>query len=147
MAESMGVVTFLGRLHPMVVHFPIALVIAAAAAEALGAWRPHPTFDGAGHFLAWAAAVTAPPAALLGLAYAWGTTYPPDLAPYFWWHRFAGLTAAILAASAPGVRAEARRRNARGLYALLLAAAALAVSAAGYLGAALTFGPDHLYRP
>ena len=56
-AESIWQMAFIGRLHPLLIHFPIALVIVAVAAEGLatvtddsaGARWPSATFAPAPH--------------------------------------------------------------------------------------------------
>ena len=124
-----------GRMHPVVVHFPIAFLLGAAVAEFLS--RRRPEFDAAARFLVVAGGLTAPLAAALGLIDSWGETFDGDLSGYFWGHRAFGILTALLALGAAYLRP-------RPPYRLLLGGAVVATILAGYLGACLTHGPEHL---
>lgn len=141
-----GLLAWLGRLHPAVVHFPIAFLAGALLGELLFMGTGGALYDNAGRFLTHAAAVTAPVAAVLGYLFANPSEYSPKLYGYFWSHRLFGILAAILALGASALRETlvARRNKDRLLYRILLAAAAFTVLLAGYLGACCTWGPEHL---
>src|SRR5262252_7040860 len=114
----------IGRLHLLLIHFPIALVIAAAAAEVASivsesaSWRAVAVANvRAGAVFALAAAVTG-----------WRLAHGTEMTPLLEWHRWLGtITAGATVAAALGAsRAEHRSRIESSLYRVaLLGAGAL----------------------
>jgi uncharacterized membrane protein len=138
---------WLARFHPPAVHFPIALLVAAAVAEVLLALTGRPLFDAAGRFCAWFGALAALPAAVLGWCCGGFHLTDPDwvLAT----HRWLG-TSVALGALAVVVLGEAARRRGGGarlwFRAALLAAGGL-VLATGFFGGAVVNGLAHYSWP
>ena len=60
----------LQNIHPLIVHFPIALFIMSALFEALAVWRKQPLFASVAYFNLLAAAISIPFTVATGLA-AW----------------------------------------------------------------------------
>lgn len=135
----------LGRFHPVVLHLPIALLLAALGAELLAVFAGWRAAHLAVPFLVLAAAPASVVTALLGLALASGTTAPPGLEGTLALHRAAGLACAgfslLLALALPWRAAPGARRA---LFVALLAVAAASVAVAGHWGAVLVWGPDWL---
>ncbi len=128
----------LGRLHVVLVHFPIALLIAAAAREAWSAWRGRRSPDAAVHFCVMFGAVGAVASAALGWLHAWGgagSGMPAALS----WHRWLGTAAA---GSAVLTAVLAGRDARRGVFRAALLATAVLVAAAGHFGGVLVYGDD-----
>jgi uncharacterized membrane protein len=59
-------IAWLGRFHPALVHFPIGLLLAAAASEVLLVGTRLSVFESASRVCIWFAGVSAPPVATLG---------------------------------------------------------------------------------
>ncbi|MBU1074184.1 YHS domain-containing protein [bacterium] len=136
-----------GALHPVAVHFPIALVFALLLAEIVGGRKPSPTAAGAARFLRVIAPLSALVAVVLGFAAGGmnGLFEAPDSTLQF--HRLAGLAAFVLitAACLAGHRWNApARRGRRPVYLALLVAATFVTAYAGHLGGKLVFGDDYL---
>ena len=146
-----GAVQRIGRLHPMVVHFPIALLLAAALAEFLSVRKRSAEFAFAARFCLWTGALGAIVAASLGWADALGVEesysgFPLELLGY---HRWAGTLTALVATLALWACERANRRDDakwRRLHRGGLGLAVLLVTVAGHLGASLIFGWDYLLR-
>lgn len=130
------IIEWLGNLHPIILHFPIALIVMTVISELLFYWYGNPLFDNASRFMIIAAAVTAVPTALLGLAYSYNMQYDETLIIYFWLHRFFGIFSALLAI----VTAVLREMEKKKAYYYCLALLFISVNFAGYLGGVLTFG-------
>jgi uncharacterized membrane protein len=138
--------TLFGRLHPLLVHFPIGLVLIAAVAELLA------TMAGLSLWRVIAIANTrvggifAIGAAIAGwvLASAPGTEPSITLS----WHRWLGSATAIGAALAALATVAVERESQTGLwiYRLTLFGAAATVAITGHLGGILVWGADFL-RP
>lgn len=139
---------WVGKLHPSIVHFPIALLLAAALAEvlvALGArgLQPAVRFCVILGFLGAAAAAS--------VGWLAGETASQTLEPQLTWHRWLGVGTAVLAlALLVASEARVRRGDAspwtvRTRWLLLLAV--VAVSVTGHLGGILVFGADYLGLP
>lgn len=136
---------FIGRVHPLLVHFPVALLLVAALGWVVARGRPdHPLTPAVDRLLA-LAALGAVAAALSGLRLAAIEDFQGRSAVLLERHRLLGLGVAGLAVMAASARAFAKDRIAwhRGAVGLTLLAA-LGVSAAGYLGGELAHGEGHL---
>ena len=131
---------WLGRMHPILVHFPIAFFPAALFTAIIG--RRRPAFDKPVQFLVIAGGILAPVAALLG----WldgGVDWTTDdalLRAHRWLGTAIGLMGAALAAWA-----WRRPDTDRGVGMIsCLAVITLAVVVQGWFGGALVHGMDHM---
>lgn len=137
---------FAGRFHPVVVHFPIALLLAGLAAEACYIVSHRAWFSSAARFSILTGAVGAVIAALLGWANAAFTQYSGKTAHTLTWHRWLGIGTVLVAVAAAALSETSRRKPAIGLrrlYLAVLIAAALLVGVTGHFGGTLVFGPDY----
>jgi uncharacterized membrane protein len=138
--------TFIGKFHPLLVHFPIALVLAAAAAELVvlattrTVWRTVAVANiRAGAALGVVTAVT-------GWLFAAGPLV--DASPSLEWHRWLGMAGAAGAIGAALLSLRlpvASRRSAVG-YRVTLFVTALLVAITGHLGGTLVWGAGFLGR-
>lgn len=133
---------WLGKFHVIVIHFPIALLMAAAAGEVWSAWRRIRQPTPAVRFCAVLGALSAVVAAALGwllAASGYGLDSPVILA----WHlRFGTATAVASVILAVLSELESRRGTRSWWFRLLLLLVALLVGVAGYLGGRLAYGDD-----
>lgn len=137
-----------GRFHPLVVHFPIALLLAGALAELVDSLRGRTQLRSSMRYCLGLGALGGVVAALLGLAAGAGASFPAELSQSFVRHRATGIATAVLgvlvfllALSVPREPLRSRRRTA---LRWALFACALVLGAAGYYGGELVFGRDHL---
>jgi uncharacterized membrane protein len=136
----------IGKLHPLVLHFPIGLVLAAATAELLSILTGRESWRAVGIANIRAGAAMAGLTAVAG----WALTSAPFIEPsrLLEWHRWMGVggaTAAIVAAVLSArLRAQSKPRL-LAYRATLLGAAAL-IAIAGHLGGTLVWGADFLRR-
>lgn len=138
------VLHLLGRLHPAVVHFPIALVTIAAVLESLQLLRRKPTLHAATPACLVFGALSGVVAAVFG----WmledaegGGGAVVD------WHKWIGIAAAAVGVLSTLflVRTTVSSRARTALRATLFLGAAL-VGLTGYLGGELVFGSNHLMK-
>jgi mono/diheme cytochrome c family protein/uncharacterized membrane protein len=144
LSSTQRLLTRLGRMHIVVVHFPIALLIAAAAAELWSArhaqQRPRPEV----RFCVNLGALSAATAAILGWLHArsgYGIEAPITLQL----HRWTGTATAIYAIVTALLSEGQQRRGVRSSWfrAWLLVGAIL-VTVTGHLGGSLVHGEDFL---
>lgn len=129
---------WLGRMHPLVVHFPIAFFPAALLTAIAG--RRKPAFAAPVQFLVVAGGLFAPIAAATG----WLTGMTADPEPILAYHRWLGVTIAVAGAGL-GVWAWRRPWEDRGAGMILaLTIITIAIALQGFLGAGLTHGMDHM---
>ncbi len=142
-----GLLAAIGRFHPMVVHFPIALIIVAAFLAALESVRTvaQPRVRGAALILTHLGAISAVVAALIGWS-AWAQASYPDQAQTLDLHRWLGTTSAVVAFTASVCAGCSISRPAR-LWAwrISLWLGAAAVSVTGHFGASLVFGSNYAW--
>jgi uncharacterized membrane protein len=135
------------KLHPLLVHFPIALVLCALLAELLSLGRESAGLRAACRYCLRLAAVAGPLAAFAGW---WAGEFEGyhgfdrvilgiplttlDL------HRWAG----VASGSLPLVAAILERKPRRGLFRLVLLLNAAVIVFAAYHGGGLVYGEDHL---
>ncbi len=129
----------LGRLHPAVVHFPIALIITAAVLEAWNMFLGKRKCSATALVCLRLGALSALVAALFGWIHADHEPHGIAVQDAIFWHRWVGVGALVLAL----VSAVAAHR-ARLVYRLALAGACLCVSIAGHLGGELVHGEGYV---
>ncbi|MCG3179946.1 MAG: hypothetical protein BIFFINMI_02299 [Phycisphaerae bacterium] len=138
---------YIGRFHPIMVHFPVALLVVALLSELLGAMRGSQLFLDAARVTVVFAAFTAVLAALLGWSAAeFGHYSGAQNELLLTLHRSLGLATAGLAVIAAGLSEASHRprlAKLRAGYRVALALAGLTVLMAGLFGGSLVFGPDH----
>ena len=116
-----------------------------AIAELIGIKSRSPIFKQAARFMIIAAAITALPTALLGLAYGYDVSYDETLSLLFWWHRFLGLSTVALAIITVCFKElHIRKKIGAAPYAISLALLVILVTTTGYLSGEMTFGLFHL---
>jgi uncharacterized membrane protein len=138
--------SLIGKLHPLLVHFPIALVLAAAGAEIVAirtqraSWRAVAIAN-----LRAGAAMGA-----LALIAGWVLATAPfvEATSSLALHRWTGVTAvaATIGAALASSRTHVQSRRSLVVYRGALFGAAALVAVAGHLGAALVWGAEFL-RP
>ena len=131
-------IDWFGRLHPMVVHFPIAFFPAALITAIAG--RRRPSFSAPVQFLVVAGGIFAPIAAGAG----WLAGMSSDPEPILTYHRWLGVLIGVSGAGL-GIWAWRRPWEDRGVGMILaLTVMTIAIALQGFLGAGLTHGIDHL---
>jgi mono/diheme cytochrome c family protein/uncharacterized membrane protein len=141
-------IRWLGKFHAPTVHFPIALLMAAAVAELLRMATGKPAFDASSRYCVWFGTLTAVVAGILGwfmggfrLADAsW------ELMTHRWLGTFTVLCAGLVLVLSEVSRRPDRRRTRMCFRVALLVAAGL-VSVTGFFGGAVVFGLDHYNWP
>lgn len=131
-------VAWIGRIHPLIVHFPIAFFPAALFTAIVG--RRRPAFAAPVQFLVVAGGIFAPIAAVAG----WLAGMSADPEPILTYHRWLGVAIGIFGAGL-GVWAWRRPWEDRGSGMILaLTVMTVTIAVQGFLGAAVTHGMDHL---
>jgi uncharacterized membrane protein len=134
----MSEMSLVGRLHPLLIHFPIALVIVAVAAEGAAivtgreGWR----------IVAVANVRAGAAFGLLAAGAGWWLASMPDIerTSLLEWHRWLGTTGAGVTLVA--ALATFGGTNRLWLYRIALLGAGVLVAITGHLGGLLVFGPD-----
>lgn len=133
-------VSWLGRLHTLLVHFPIAMFVGALGVELYGLWKRDSRFAIAVRVMLIVGTVGALVAAALG----WfaGGFYLTDRNLVLMTHRWLGTAIAalglVLVVSA--VRAHRNTERPRTSYWLLLGAMTIAIAVQGYIGGSFMHG-------
>lgn len=131
----------LGRLHPAVVHFPIALLALAAALEGWQLLRRKPGLAAATPVCLTVGAVSSVVASALGWLQLDGAE--SDLASL---HQWSGIAASALALLTAGLLWFAASVQATMVLRITLFVVAGLISGTGYLGGELVFGRNHLFK-
>jgi len=131
---------WLGRLHPVIVHFPIAFFPAALFTAVIG--RRRPAFAAPVQFLVIAGGIIGPIAALLGW-FDGGFDFTTD-DMLLQWHRWLG-TAIGLGSLGLGIWAWRRPEASRGAGMIIgLSLITVAIVVQGWFGGAMIHGIDHM---
>jgi uncharacterized membrane protein len=129
---------WMGRFHPMIVHFPIAFFPAALFTAIVG--RRRPAFSAPVQFLVVAGGIFAPIAAAAG----WLAGMTSDPEPILTYHRWLGVAVGV-GGAALGIWAWRRPWEDRGSGMILaLTVMTIAIAVQGFLGAGITHGIEHL---
>ena len=136
---------FIGRLHPLLIHFPIALVIAAALAEAAAMVTADERWRTVAVRNVRAGAIFALLAAIAG----WRLALAPEMevSHLLEWHRWLGTVAAAAALAAALAAGGVRVGSALGgrIYRVALFAAGTLVAVTGHFGGLLVWGANFLH--
>jgi uncharacterized membrane protein len=137
---------YIGKFHPLLVHFPIALVLAAAAAELVvlattrTAWRTVAVANiRAGAALGVVTAIT---------GWLFASSPLVDASPSLEWHRWVGMAGAAgaIGAALLSSRLPMPSRRSALVYRVTLFVTALLVAITGHLGGTLVWGAGFLQR-
>lgn len=138
--QSLGnrLLAFSGKFHPVVVHFPIALLLVAALAEMLVMFRfaRAERMAEVVRFLLPLGATAAVVSTVLGLIAASTGGYSTET---IFVHRLLGIVASVLALAAWGLWAGQKTMA----YRIALLAAAALTGLAGHFGGVIVYGADH----
>ena len=136
-------VRWIGRFHVLVIHFPIALLVSAAVAEAWWLWGRRFGMNPAVRYCVLLGAAGAVAAAALGWVRAPFSGYA-DAATTLLLHRWIGTAAGLCAVTAAvASELDVQRRQRSRLFRAALFTAALLVGAAGHLGGTLVYGDGY----
>src|SRR5260221_10401748 len=128
-----------GRVHPLLVHFPIALVLIAAVAELVSLTTQFPEW----HMVAVANIRVGAAFAVASAGAGWilASSRIVEASPALEWHRWLGLVTALAALTAALATGEMNRPPKRlGLYRMAVFSAAGGVGAAGDVGGVAVWG-------
>lgn len=137
-ANETTITSRIGYFHPILLHFPIALIIMTFFAELLYLFFPKPIFDFSARFMIIAAAVAVVPTILSGLALSEGHPYPASLSGIFYLHRFFGFSTGAATILAAGLSVVYTKKTA--VYYITLFITVVLVILTGFAGGILTFG-------
>jgi mono/diheme cytochrome c family protein/uncharacterized membrane protein len=141
-------IRWLGRFHPAAVHFPIALLTAAAVAELLRMATGKPAFDAIARYCVWFGVLTALVAGTLG--WFMGRFRLTDASWVMMTHRWLGTSTVVCAGLALVLSELSRRpdrRRTRMVFRIAVLALAVLVSVTGFFGGAVAYGLDHYAWP
>jgi uncharacterized membrane protein len=132
---------FIGRFHPLTVHFPIALILLVPVLELTGRIRRFPDARGAVDFVLALATLSAIVAAMLGWCLARNGGYSGPLVTQ---HMWGGVSVAALCWLCWMLRGRFPGQRWDFIYALGLVVAVGLVPWTGYRGGQLSLGKNHL---
>lgn len=135
---------FLGRLHPMIVHFPIGLLVIALVLEFFTRHKKNQELRSAINLLLLFGAWSAVAAVLFGLLLKTQDQYSGNVLTI---HQWSGIATALLAVATVMLHRRIIRQSKTHLfktYRAMLMATVLGVTVAGHYGASLTHGVDFL---
>ncbi len=144
--ESSSLLTFIGKFHPLLIHFPIALVLSALLFTGLSMFFKVEIFDTLSVYLIYFAALSAVAAAILGLIAGSNASYPSFLVSSFEWHRILGISTTIVTFITAYFGYRQLSQDKTGgivTYRLFLLINAVLVGITGHLGATLVYGIDY----
>ena len=135
----------IGRFHPLIVHFPIALILIAAIAELVAVTTRFPEWRTVAVANVRAGAAFA--VASAGAGWLLASSRIVEASAALEWHRWLGLMAALAAVAAALTTGNIDWSPRRlWLYRIALFSAAALVAITGHFGAVLVWGADFL-RP
>jgi uncharacterized membrane protein/mono/diheme cytochrome c family protein len=135
-SESFWLWSFLGRLHPMIVHFPIGLLFIAAFLELL-IWRNKNELKPAVTSIMMVAAFSSVLSVAMGLLLANTGSYGAESLPL---HQWTGISTLLLSLVSAWYYKSGRRNIAK----IFLVTSCFSVLVTGHLGAELTHGEGYL---
>ena len=127
--------SLLGRLHTMIVHFPIGLLFVALLMEIIG--RKSSRYKSAIRLSVYVGALSSVVAVVFGLLLSQTEEYGSDVLSYHQWTGIATMVFALLTALSYKVSTKLAQK-------ILLVTTVVGITIAGHYGASLTHGEDYL---
>lgn len=128
---------FLGRLHPMIVHFPVSLLVLAMLIQLFTGKRKSGSYEAGIRLLIYVGAASSVVAVILGLLLINTEEYGSSLVSL---HQWTGIATMVLGCLTALAYWKQRLRIGK----ILLFTTAIGVTVAGHYGASLTHGDDYL---
>lgn len=135
----MAILSFLGRLHPLIVHLPIGFLLLAAVFYFFGNKEKHAFLQKALPITLFLSAISSVAAALFGWFLANEGSYDDQT---LFLHRWMGIGVAVLATTAWILTIQSKK-----IPVWLIGAMVILLTVTGHLGGALTHGADYLIQP
>jgi len=145
-ANSPDFFQFMGRFHPMILHFPIGFLLGLFLIEVYAFFRPSHQLEPAAWIFLLMGALSATAACVLGLFLSWGSKYNPELLSD---HKWMGFSVAGLALVTLAFKWHYRRNPKKSLlngYRCSLILCILLLNMAGHHGGSLTHGSTYLTK-
>jgi uncharacterized membrane protein len=149
-AEPRGAADLAGRLHPLLVHFPIAWLLLLLLLDLVTFGLRRRSWERAGRWLLLLTALSFAAAIVTGLLRAAGMPIEGPVVERLSQHRTAALVAGGLCLAAAALRGLALARGwtlagpLKAIYLLLVVLAALGVMVGGHLGGKMVYGEEYL---
>lgn len=142
-SESFWLWNFLGRLHPLAVHFPVGLLLFAACLELFTLKHFNSPLRPAIRVSLWVGVVSAILSAIFGWLLAATGDYGSETLEL---HQWIGIATAALGALALWLLPSGNAQAGSGIrtYRFVLLSAAAGIMVTGHLGASITHGEDYL---
>ena len=136
---------FAGRFHPMVVHFPIGLLLIAFVMELMGRKTKNEAMKSSASFVLLIGAITAIISVIMGLMLAQGGGYNENT---LFWHKWMGIGVAVFSAFAWLIKTRPQFQKAalQKAYIPIMAIMAFMLTLGGHYGGSLTHGSDYLVQ-
>lgn len=144
--KSIEFVRWIGNLHLIFLHFPIALIIMTVISELLHLITKNVLFDHASRFMIISAAIFSVPTIIFGFALAYQVPYEGLLSTFYIWHQSLGIFTAILCIWTALLRISQMKSSLR-VYSVCLALLLISVTVTGFFGGGLAFGIKELFPP
>ena len=131
----------IGRSHPFLVHFPVALLVVAAASELGGLWRRSPEVGAMARGLVWFALPATFAAAFAGWTMSERDPVSRAMASTLEWHRWTGVGVLVLTLLCVLLRQKTSA------FRCVLFCGAIGVAVTGHLGGTMSWGEGYLMEP
>ncbi len=136
-------IALFGRFHPMLVHFPIALLVVATGLRLGALTLKRPALNAGTRGLVYLAAASAVLSAGAGLALAAGDTWHGSSADTLERHKWLALAGTLIAVVAAALERARPQKENDVMNAVLLVVSTGLIAAGAHLGGSLVFGDDH----
>ena len=130
-----------GRSHPFLVHFPVALLVVAATSELGGLWRRSPEVGAIARGLVWFALPATFAAAFAGWSMSEREPVSRAMASTLEWHRWTGVGVLALTFLCVLLRQKTSA------FRCVLFCGAIGVGVTGHLGGTMSWGEGYLLEP
>lgn len=131
----------IGRSHPLLVHFPVALLVVAATSELSGLWRRSPEVGAMARGLVWFALPATLAAAFAGWTMSERDPVSRAMASTLEWHRWTGVGVLALTVLCVLLRQKTSA------FRCVLFCSAIGVAVTGHLGGTMSWGDGYLLEP